>query len=67
MLESGKRGVVARIHGGERRREHLLSLGIVPGVPVRVVRGGGSGPLVVDVLGGRVILGNGIACAVDIA
>jgi len=67
MLENGRSGVVVRIHGGHSRRNRLLQLGIVPGVPVSVVRNGHRGPLVLDVLGSRIVLGSGIASAVEVA
>ena len=66
MLENGRCGVVVRINGGHSRRDRLL-LGIVPGVPVYVIKNGRSGPLVLDVLGSRIVLGNGIASAVEVS
>ena len=67
MLENGRCGIVVRIHGGHVRRNRLLQLGIVPGVPVYVINNGRRGPLVLDVLGSRIVLGNGIASAVEVA
>lgn len=64
MLENGKRGVVARIAGGCSAREHLLELGLVPGVPVRKLQGGLSGPVLIEVLGTRVMVGHGLASKV---
>lgn len=67
MLENGRCGVVVRINGGHSRRDRLLQLGIVPGVPVYVIKNGRSGPLVLDVLGSRIVLGSGIASAVEVS
>lgn len=67
MLENGRCGVVIRIHGGHSRRNRLLDLGIVPGVPVCVIKNAHGGPLVLDVLGSRIVLGNGIASAVEVS
>ncbi len=67
MLENGRCGVVVRIHGGHTRRSRLLQLGIVPGVPVCVIKNRHNGPLVLDVLGSRIVLGNGIASAVEVS
>ena len=64
MLENGKRGVVTRIDGGGSAREHLLALGLVPGVPVRKLQGGLSGPVLVEVLGTQVMVGHGLAMKV---
>jgi Fe2+ transport system protein FeoA len=66
MLENGKRGVVARVLGGRGVRDHLLRLGMIPGVPVRKLQGGGQGPVVVEVLGTSVMLGMGMAEAVEL-
>ena len=60
-LENGKRGVVCKIDGGEGARDHLLQLGIVPGVPVRMIQQDKRGPILVEVLGTKVMLGRKIA------
>ncbi len=67
MLETGKRAVIARIHGGNGKRNNLLDLGLVPGVPVRMIQGGRRGPVILEVLGSRVILGHGLADAVEVS
>ncbi len=66
MLENGRQGVVTRIVGGREVRDHLLRLGVIPGVLVKKLRGGGKGPIVVEVLGSHVMLGMGIAKAVEV-
>jgi Fe2+ transport system protein FeoA len=66
MLEDGGGGVVVRIQGGRGLRDHLLRLGIVPGVRVRKVQGGDRGPLVLDVLGTSVMIGRGMAEAIEV-
>lgn len=65
-LDDGGAGVVARIHGGRGMRSRLLRLGIIPGVPVRKLQGGSSGPVVLEVLGSNVMLGRGMAEVVEI-
>ncbi|HHU36715.1 MAG TPA: ferrous iron transport protein A [Treponema sp.] len=67
MLENGRSGVVVRINGGRTCRCRLLQLGIVPGVPVSVIKNAGQGPLVLDVLGSRIMLGCGIASSIEVA
>lgn len=67
MLENGKRGTVAHILGGRGMRDHLLRLGIIPGVPIKKLQGGDSGPIVVEVLGTSVMLGMGMAEAVEVS
>lgn len=67
MLEKGKRAVVARIDGGQCAREKLLELGVVPGVPVRVLMSAHRGPMLIEVLGSRVMIGQGLASKVIVA
>jgi Fe2+ transport system protein FeoA len=64
-LETGRRGVVARVDGASKNR--LLDLGIVPGIPIRVVQGASSGPMILEVLGSKVVIGQGLAAAIEIA
>lgn len=63
-LENGKRCVVTRIDGGSCARDRLLELGLVPGVPVRKLQGDIKGPVLVEVLGSRVVVGRGLASKV---
>lgn len=57
---------VVGIAGGHRIRMRLLSLGIHPGETVTIVRRNPGGPLLIEVKGGRVGLGRGIATAVSV-
>lgn len=66
QLPEGKRGVVARIEGEKSLRDHLFRLGLVPGVPVKKVQGTGAGPMVLEVLGTNVLLGDGLAGGVEV-
>lgn len=66
LLEKGKRAVVTRIDGGHGAREKLLKLGLVPGVPVRMLQGNKKGPVLVEVLGSQVMIGHGLASKVFI-
>lgn len=54
---------VAALEGGGEFRSRLLAMGITPGASIRVVSGG-AGPVVVDVLGSRLVLGHGVASRV---
>lgn len=65
-LETGRLAVVCGVHGGHARRGHLMNLGIVPGVPVRVVQAGMRGPMILEVLGSRIMLGRGLAEAIEV-
>jgi Fe2+ transport system protein FeoA len=66
-VENGKRCVVSRIEGENGEREHLLGLGLVPGVPLRKIQGCGKGTVLVEVLGSRVMIAHGLAAKVVVA
>lgn len=66
-LENGRRGVVCKIDGREGARDRLLQLGIVPGVPVRMIQRDTRGPILVEVLGTKVMLGHKMAEKVLVA
>ncbi len=59
-LKNGKRAVIRSV-GGLDTRVQLLELGLVPGVPVRMIQGGNRDPLLVEVLGSTVVLGRSLA------
>ena len=49
------------ITGGRGIRSKLYSMGLVPGVTLRVLNRNGHGPLIVGVKGSRLIIGQGMA------
>jgi ferrous iron transport protein A len=57
---TGRQVRVSRLDGGQGLRGRLCAMGITPGVPVEVVTDGG-GPVVLSVLGSRVMIGRGMA------
>lgn len=59
----GRRVRVISIDGGQSLRGRLCALGLTPGTPVQVVCDGG-GPVVLEVLGSRLIVGRGMASQV---
>lgn len=66
LLEAGRRAVVCAVHGGHARRGHLMNLGIVPGVPVKVVKAERRGPMILEVMGAQIMLGHGMANAIEV-
>jgi len=52
---------VVAIRGGFLVRRRLESMGLLPGTPVRLLRAGGQGPVLVEVRGSRLVLGRGMA------
>ncbi len=67
MLENGKKGVVQKVDGVSGAKDRLLQLGIVPGVPVKMLQGDACGPILVEVLCTKVMIGQGLANKVHIA
>lgn len=54
---------VSRVDGGHGLRGQLCAMGLTPGTPVEVVADGG-GPVVLSVLGSRVMIGRGMAAKI---
>ena len=52
--------VVTGFAGGCGFQRRLADMGILPGVPVRVVGGGYGGPVIIDMRGCRLGLGRGL-------
>ena len=52
---------IQAIHGGHGLRRRLSAMGLVPGMEVEVVRNDHGGPLIVEVLDTRLMLGRGMA------
>jgi ferrous iron transport protein A len=51
---------ISRLDGGQGLRGRLCAMGLRPGMAVEVVCGNG-GPVVLDVLGSRLMIGRGMA------
>jgi ferrous iron transport protein A len=60
FARTGQTMVVVGCAGGHGARKRLADLGIVPGVPVRIVGGGFGGPSIVEVRGCRLGVGHGL-------
>ena len=60
-VETGATAVVHMIHGGRGLAARLAELGIWPQVTLKVIRGGRRGPVVAEVKGGQIIIGQGMA------
>ncbi len=65
-LKPGERARVVGIRAGRGLVERLSAMGITPGVMIRFVRGSQRGPVIVDLRGGRVILGRGMAERIEV-
>ena len=64
LLSMAKKGPPLRIkaiHRGRKLQARLLAMGLVPGMPIEVISNNQRGPLVVKVMGSRIILARGMA------
>ncbi|MCK4598937.1 ferrous iron transport protein A [Candidatus Bipolaricaulota bacterium] len=61
MVSSGELVQVIAINAGRGLRRRLASMGLTPGVQVRVINSQRPGPVVLDLKGSRLALGHGIA------
>lgn len=63
LLTSVSPGKCVRVHdvtGGDGLRARLCALGLTPGIPVKVITVG-QGPVILNVMGARLMLGHGMA------
>ena len=61
MVRPGCRTRLVAVHGGRGIVQRLAAMGLVPGVEIEVVRADGTGPMVIKVMGSRLMLGRGMA------
>ncbi len=52
---------VLHVSGGPEARRKLLDMGILPGESLRIMRNDSDGPLLVQIHGGSVMIGRGLA------
>lgn len=60
MARRGETLIVTGCVGGHGATRRLADLGIIPGVPIRVVGGGHGGPSIIELRGCRLGLGRGL-------
>ncbi|OQY32122.1 MAG: hypothetical protein B6241_11850 [Spirochaetaceae bacterium 4572_59] len=65
-LEPGKCAIVESILGGKYLRQKLVNLGMIPGSEVRVIRANKMGPMVLDVQGSQIMIGQGMAKRINV-
>lgn len=61
MAKNGHRLKIKAIHGGRGLQARLSAMGLIPGMHIEVISNNQRGPLVVLVMGSRIILGRGMA------
>ena len=67
LVQPGAPVTVVGILGGRGLAQRLSAMGLVPGARIEVVHTQFGGPLVVKVLGGKVMLGRGMAHKILVA
>ena len=60
-LPPNTRVKVRAVHGGRGLCQRLAAMGFLPGVEVTVIKSDPGGAVIVDLSGGRLMLGRGIA------
>lgn len=60
-LQTGEKGVVISIIGGQGMQARITSLGFVPGTEVVILRNFPYGPIIVRAHDARIALGRGVA------
>ena len=61
FLSIGRSGVVRDIAGGKSVRSRLTGMGFIEGTSIHMIKNDSSGPLIVAVGEGRLVLGQGVA------
>lgn len=58
---TGEKFKLVSVEGGRCIRSRLATMGLLPGVELKVLKKNGAGPLVISVKDSRVMLGRGMA------
>ncbi len=61
LIKPGKNVRLVSITGGRFLQSRLVSMGLLQGTPIEVVKNRGDGPVIVSVKGSRLVLGRGMA------
>ena len=60
-IDPGEEVTLIDIHGGRGVRSKLYSMGLVPGVNLKILNRSGSGPVMIAVKDSRLAIGRGMA------
>lgn len=61
LIKPGKNVRLVSITGGRFLQSRLVSMGLLQGTPIEVVKNRGDGPVIISVKGSRLVLGRGMA------
>ena len=65
-VAAGEKVRLKSLQGGRGFHAHLAGLGLTPGIELRAVTGGSTGPMVLEVRGGRIVLGRGMTEQIEV-
>lgn len=65
-VAAGEKVRLRRLQGGRGFHAHLAGLGLTPGTELRAVTSGSGGPMVLEVRGGRLVLGRGMTEQIEV-
>lgn len=60
-VKTGKNVRLIAINGGNKIKNRLFAMGLIPGSQIEVVRNISKGPFLLSVKGSRIMLGRGMA------
>lgn len=61
MINAGRSVRFLKVNAGSGLQSRLAAMGLYPGVEMKVITNNPRGPLIVEVCGSRLILGQGMA------
>lgn len=63
LIEVGNKSrvVISRIEGNHHMRRKLMDMGVIPGIPVTIVRKDHNGPMLLSVMGRKIMVGQSLA------
>ena len=62
-----KKYIIEKIIGGNRATIRLGELGVLPNKEVRVLRRQPFGPILIEIMGSKLMLGRGLASKIEVA
>ncbi len=60
-IQPGCRVRLVAITGGHQLRSRLVTMGLLPGAELEVVKNNGDGPVILSIRGSRLVLGRGMS------
>jgi ferrous iron transport protein A len=66
MAHDNENLTITSMHGGRRYRRQLMDMGLRPGLNITVMRGGGNGPVLLQVGDTRLGIGRGMAEKIEV-